>query len=76
MWIAPVLRPRTEPLLIQVQVWAARMAFFDPDLSVVAGRRAFFPDTCFNFQTLVGFAKASCRTFNTTSNSVVCENLT
>ena len=25
MWIAPVLRPRTEPLLIQVQVWAARM---------------------------------------------------
>ena len=43
MWIAPVLRPRTEPLLIQVQVWAARMAFFDPDLSVVAGRRAFSP---------------------------------
>ena len=43
MWIAPVLRPRTEPLLIQVQVWAARMAFSDPDLSVVAGRRAFFP---------------------------------
>ena len=30
MWIAPVLRPRTDPILVQAQVWAASRTFPEP----------------------------------------------
>ena len=59
---APVMWLRTDPILIQAQVWAARRAFFR-SLNLLWWQPAgHFSDTCFNFQTLVGFAKTSRRT--------------